>query len=85
MSQNAATYPLAGQKVLWRLLEALRRGERLSTLSALMQYRCGACSQRMGELRTLGWPIRSESVPNEGDGYHYEYYLQEESCQTIPQ
>lgn len=80
-----ATYPLSSQKQLWRLLEAFRRGERLSTLSALLTYRCGALSQRCGDLRALGWDIRSESVPNEEGGYHFEYWLSLETLAQNPQ
>ena len=75
------TYPKVAQKQLWRLLEAFRRGERLSTLSALVTYRCGALSQRVGDLKALGWDIRSESVPNEDDGYHFEYWLMPDNAQ----
>lgn len=68
------THPKSTQKQLWALLEALRRGERLSTISALA-YGCGACSQRMGDLRRLGWPVESENVKNANGGFHAEYYL----------
>lgn len=44
------------------LLNALKQGERLTPLTALEKYRCFSLSQRMGELRRSGWPIRSEMV-----------------------
>ena len=72
---NQPIYPKVAQKQLWRLLAAFQRGERLSTLSALLTYRCGALSQRVGDLIALGWDIRAESVPNDEDGYHYEWWL----------
>lgn len=67
-------YPLSTQTQLWQLLEALRRGERLSMIAAL-RYGCGACSQRMGDLKKLGWPIKSENVKNGNGGYHYEWWI----------
>jgi hypothetical protein len=73
-TRREPTYPLSSQKQLWTLLEALRRGERLSTIAAL-RYGCGACSQRMGDLRRLGWNIQSENVKNENGGFHAEYFL----------
>lgn len=55
-------YPLSTQTQLWTILTALRRGERLSVAVALRQYQCFALSQRCGELRALGWPIKSQMV-----------------------
>lgn len=46
----------------WDLLMALKNGERLTPLSALERYKCFSLSQRMGELRRAGWPIRSMMV-----------------------
>ena len=46
----------------WDLLMALKNGEKLTPLTALERYRCFSLSQRMGELRRGGWPIRSEMV-----------------------
>lgn len=56
------TYPLSSQKQLWTLIGALGRGERLTVALALSEYGCYALSQRMGELRALGWPIRSSTI-----------------------
>jgi hypothetical protein len=55
-------YPLSSQKQLWTLLEALRRGERLTVANTLDQYGVYALSQRMGELKKLGWPIESKMI-----------------------
>lgn len=44
------------------LLRALKAGERLTVAEALSRYGVYALSQRMGELRRSGWPIRSEMV-----------------------
>ena len=53
-------YPLSSQRQLWTLLEALRRGERLTVAVALERYDVYALSQRMGQLRRFGWPVQSE-------------------------
>jgi hypothetical protein len=41
----------------YELLRAFQRGERLSVKVALDQYGVYALSQRVGELRRMGWPI----------------------------
>lgn len=68
------TWPKRSQRQLWALLEAMLRGERLSTIAAL-QYGCGSCSQRVNDLRRLGWPVEAESVKNSNGGWHFEYYM----------
>jgi hypothetical protein len=44
------------------LLRAFQRGERLTVAEALSRYGCFALSQRCGDLRRNGWPIKSEMV-----------------------
>lgn len=44
------------------LLDALRRGERLTMLTALNRYQIGAVSQRAGELRRLGYPVTARMI-----------------------
>lgn len=56
--------PKANQRQLCTLLEALERGERLTVGEALNRYGCYALSQRMGELRAMGWPIRDQWHPS---------------------
>ena len=69
------TYPRTSQTQLWTLLEALRRNERLTVMVALQKYGCYALSQRIGELKGLGWPIHSRMV-NVGNGKSVaEYWL----------
>ena len=46
----------------WDLLMALKAGERLTPLVALERYRCLSLSQRLGELRRMGWPISRQMV-----------------------
>lgn len=44
------------------LLLALDRGEKLTVLGAIHKYGVYALSQRCGELRRMGWQIKSEMV-----------------------
>lgn len=69
-------YPRSSQAQLWTLLEALRRGERLTVLTALDRYKVFACSQRMTELRKLGWPISSKMVEVESGKHVAQYTLE---------
>lgn len=60
----------------YRLLAAMKRGERLTVARALNEYGVYALSQRCGELRDeYGWPIQSRYV-----GKYKEYWL--ETCGT---
>ena len=68
-------YPLASQRQLWTLLEALRRGERLTFLDAVDSYQIAALSQRCGELRKLNWPIQSKFVKTFEGAIIKEYWL----------
>jgi hypothetical protein len=61
----------------WELLMALQRGEQLTPLSALEKYRCFSLSQRMGELRRSGWPIRSQMVSVNSGKKVASYWLEE--------
>lgn len=47
---------------LGTILRALQRGERLTVAQALTEYGCYALSQRIGDLRRMGWPICSRTV-----------------------
>lgn len=46
----------------YEILMALKRGERLTVAVALSRYGIYALSQRCGELKRQGWPIRSETI-----------------------
>ncbi len=59
---RAPRYPNAAQTQLWTLLTALRRGERLTVLVALDQYQCYALSQRIGQIKALGWHVQRRMV-----------------------
>jgi hypothetical protein len=57
---------------------ALKRGEQLTPLSALEHYRCFSLSQRMGDLRRSGWPIRSQMVSVNSGKKVASYWLAQE-------
>lgn len=42
-----------------QILRALQRGETLTVLEAINRFQCYALSQRIGELKRMGWPIES--------------------------
>ena len=51
--------------LLGTLLRALQRGERLTVAQALTEYGVYALSQRMGDLRRMGWPVMKTTVKTE--------------------
>lgn len=59
------------------LLMAMRRGERLTVARALSAYGVYALSQRVGELKRMGWPIRSRMVTVESGARIAEYWMSE--------
>jgi hypothetical protein len=61
----------------YELLAALKRGEHLTPLSALERYKCFSLSQRMGELKRSGWPIRSQMVSVNSGKKVASYWLEE--------
>jgi hypothetical protein len=54
----------------YQLLMAMKAGARLTVAKALTEHHVYALSQRCGELREMGWPIRSQYV-----GKFKEYWL----------
>lgn len=53
------TFPEKGTQN-WDLLQAFLRGEALTVLTAVNRYGVMALSQRVGEIRKLGWPVRRD-------------------------
>lgn len=58
-----------------KILRALQRGEYLTVAQALQHYHCYALSQRIGELKRMGWPICAESVKTESGARVARYFL----------
>lgn len=65
--------------MVYELLMALQSGEKLTPIVALDKYRCFSLSQRMGELRRGGWPIRSQMVKVNSGKKIACYWMGEES------
>jgi hypothetical protein len=58
-----------------QILRAMKRGERLTVAIALTQYGCYALSQRVGELKKMGWPVRSRFIKTNNNAMIKEYWL----------
>jgi hypothetical protein len=59
----------------YELLMAMQAGERLTVAKALNQYGVYALSQRIGELKKMGWPISSRTIEAAGGARISEYWL----------
>lgn len=60
----------------YRLLVALQSGERLTVAKALSKFGIYALSQRCGELRKYGWPVKSRTIETESGARVSEYFLE---------
>ena len=56
-----------------RLLRALQRGMRPTIVTAGPELGIGALSQRIGQLRKMGWPIEDRRVPGKS---YVEYFME---------
>lgn len=59
-----------------KLLIAFQRGEQLTVAEALTKYGVYALSQRVGELKKMGWPIVSEPFDTAGGARVARYRMQ---------
>lgn len=57
------------------ILRYMQGGKRLTVGKALMELRVYALSQRIGELKLMGWPIQSRIVSTGGGARVAEYWL----------
>ena len=55
------------------LADALDRGEKLTVAIALQKYGVYALSQRMGNLKAIGYPIESRTIKTPTGKYISEY------------
>jgi len=60
----------------YTLLMAFKRGESLTVGVALEKYRVYALSQRVGDLKRMGWPILSETVQTAGGARISRYWME---------
>lgn len=78
--KQQARYPAAGQKQLWTILLALRRREKLTVMVALQDYGCYALSQRIGDLKGLGWPIQNKMIEVDSGKHVAEYWIDHDAA-----
>lgn len=57
------------------ILDYLKQGKRLTVLKAIKKFGCYALSQRIGELKEAGHPIRSKMIEVESGKRVAEYTL----------
>lgn len=60
---------------LYEILVYLRAGGRLTMAKALTELGVGALSQRIGDLKRMGWPICSTTITTNGGARVSEYFL----------
>jgi len=61
---------------LGTLLQALQQGEKLTVAQALTQYGCYALSQRMGDLKRMGWPVLTSTITTNSGKRVAEYRME---------
>lgn len=66
--------PRGGQ--LYEILMYLKNGGRLTVAKALQELDVFALSQRVGDLKRMGWPIHSEMVEVRSGKRVAEYWLE---------
>ena len=60
----------------YELLTSMQAGERLTVAKALNEHGVYALSQRIGELKKMGWPIQSRTIETNGGARVSEYWLE---------
>jgi hypothetical protein len=58
------------------ILSYLRSGNSLTVLEAIEKFGCYALSQRAGDLRRMGWPIKSEIIKTDTGKHIARYYFE---------
>lgn len=66
--------PVRGTQA-YEILMALQDGKRLTVAKALTEHGVYALSQRIGELKRMGWPISSRTIETAGGARVSEYWL----------
>ena len=56
------------------LADAFDRGERLTMLTAINTYGIGALSQRVGDLKAIGYPVESRTIATPTGKHVSEYF-----------
>lgn len=63
MTERPDPFPARGTQQ-WRLLEAMLEGEKITPITALIDHNVFIPAARCAELRRLGWPVRTLTVPH---------------------
>jgi hypothetical protein len=71
------TMPNESQHQLLAILRELQQGRRLTVAVALSELGVYALSQRIGELRRLGWPIDRTMIRTRGGATVAEYSMRQ--------
>ena len=66
----------AAETQLGTLLRALQRGQRLTVAQALTEYGVFALSQRMGDLKRMGWPVLTSTITTNSGKRIAEYRME---------
>lgn len=66
------------------LLRAFYDGERLTVAKALNKYGVYALSQRVGELKRLGWPIKDRTLHSNGKHFSEYWIAFEKEKEPVP-
>lgn len=69
--------PLTRGKQLYEILSYLQAGGTLTVAKALAEMNVYALSQRVGDLKRMGWPICSRTVTTAGGARVSEYFYSE--------
>ena len=78
------TMPNESQHQLRDILRELQQGRRLTVAVALSELGVYALSQRIGELRRLGWPIDRTMIRTRGGATVAEYSMRQAQDKTEP-
>ena len=65
----------AAETQLGTLLRALQRGQRLTVAQSLTEYGVFALSQRMGDLKRMGWPVLTSTITTNSGKRVAEYRM----------
>ena len=66
----------APETQLGTLLQALQRGEKLTVAQALKEFGVYALSQRVGDLKRMGWPVLTSTITTNSGKRVAEYRME---------
>ena len=66
-----------------KLLAHLMKGQTITALQALYLYQCLSCSQRLGDLKRAGIPVKSRFITTPTGKRVKEYWLEPSYIQSV--